>query len=1199
MASLLTINHHINDVNNYVESVEHANNTYYMFVSRPQPWANSSGGDDDSAVQVVNDSITQVELDTYNDMLYGKKIDPADIVHVAPRYNWVSNTVYPQYDQSDANLYSKGFYVVTDQFSVFKCVDNAAGKVSTVKPTLTATSGTFQTGDGYTWKYMYSVDSTSNSRFTSASFIPVLANSAVVGNAVPGTIDVIRVANGGTGYSVYESGFIDSITDTLTIKLSDESSASDGYYVRSSIYLKSGFGAGQVREIVAYAGTTRSVTIDSAIDSFTRLDFANSATISGGTVGETVRQEVDSINYVQSTGYFSAGANIVQTTTGVAATILTANSNVLRVSKFNKDQNFTAGFAIRDLADTGALRTDKVNISNASTLGLGIVVTPGSGYTANAIVTISSNSGVGGAANAQANSTGKIVAINISNTGGGYTSEPTITVAAPTAQTFNANTDITNGVGEGANNVISLATASAYVIGDRIRYTVSAGNTSIGGLTNNTIYFIQFSNSTVVALSNTSNTAAGNRIALTRGPTETGHSLQGLQATARIVPTSMFAVNTAASSTLATEYSVGNFLRIGENANNNIKKISSVNSTVIIVDSPFTSTLSSANTFRLSTALIPSSITTTIASGIISNTNLDSIRLTIANTSIPGASFILGERVDFVTSANASLNANGTVAYANTSTLFIAGVSGTWYSGQRVRGNSSSLTADIVTVDSNPNITINNPAGAFTLGEPVDFRSSTGSNTGIAILSSIVNLSRGSIEYEIAPTVKITGDGAGAIAVSTVNGTIGFSNSINSISVISSGSGYTQANIEVYSNTLYGSGAVVTPVISPLSGHGSDPISELGARYAGITVKFDTTSNESWYYPSNVSFRRVGILMNPKFANATVETVDYTTVDLTLTSQVGSLETDEYVLQATTSAVGRVSSSNSTSVRLYDTRGTFIQSNTITGLSSGATANVSSVASVRFIEGEDIRQVNTSATAKISLYVGNTTLYLSNVAGQLANGHAIRGLQSNAVATVNSIFSSDGSRNLSTTFAKRFNQTSRLTVGSNTGAFVNFETITQAQTSASAVVIQSGYDLDLQVNSVSGSFSVGDTIINSNTAANAKCVFANSTYLKLTAVSNSSLFPANSEINNGLGSTATVQNTYPVIIVSDVSRTNNFQSGSQLVTGQDTGSVATLRLVTNPDLYRESGKVLYIDNSNNVVTRSLNSTEELRLIIKF
>jgi hypothetical protein len=552
-----------------------------------------------------------------------------------------------------------------------------------------------------------------------------------------------------------------------------------------------------------------------------------------------------------------------------------------------------------------------------------------------------------------------------------------------------------------------------------------------------------------------------------------------------------------------------------------------------------------------------------------------------------------------VTSSNASLNANGTVAYSNSSTLFIAGISGTWYSGQRVRGNSSELAADIVTLDSNPNVTVKNPTGTFSLGDPADFRSSTGSNTGIATLTSVVNLSRGAIEYEIAPTVRITGDGQGAIAVSTVNGTVGFANAISSISVIAPGSGYTQANVTVFSNTLYGSGVVVTPVISPLEGHGADTITQLGARYAGMTIKFDTSSNESWYYPSNVSFRRVGIIKNPRFANLTVQTVDYTSVDLNIANQVGAWVADEYVFQSTTNAIARVISSNSTVLKVYDTNGTFAQSNTIAGLASGASANVVGVTSIRFVEGERVVQDNTSATGTVSVYVGNTTIYMSNVAGQLANNQVIRGQQSNAVATVSSIFSADGSRDLSTTFAKKFNQTSRLTINSNTGSFANMEFITQAQTNAMGRVILSGYDLDLQVNSVSGSFSIGDNITNSNTSANAKCVFANSSYLKLTAVSNTSLFPANSVINNGLGSSATVQRNYQVILVSDVSRSSKFESGASLVTGQNSGSVATLSLVRNPDLVRESGKVLYIENSNNVITRSLNSTEELRLIIRF
>lgn len=1200
MTSLLTINHHINEVNNFVESVEHSNNSYLLFTSRPQPWANSSGGNDDTAVQIVNNSVTQIELDTFNDLLYGKLIKPADIVHMKSRYNWTSNTAYAQYDQNDPDMFDKTFYVVTDQYNVYKCIDNAKGSRSTVKPTLTTPSGTFRTGDGYTWKYMYTIDASSNTKFTTANFVPVLPTAAVVSNAVPGTIDVIRVANGGNSYSVYENGFVDSITDSLTIRLPDSSSAIDGHYVKSSIYLKSGFGAGQVREIVGYNGTTRTATIANTIDTFIRLDFANSTSITGGSVGETVRQEIDFINYVSSVGYFSAGANVVQTGTGIAATVLSANSTVLKISKFNKDQDFTAGRAIRDLSDTGTLKTDKVNISNASTLGLGVVLVNGSGYTANANVSIVSTSGTGGIANAQANSTGKIVAINISNTGTGYTSEPTVTVSAPTAQTFNSNTDVTAGTGEGSNNVIALATAAVFAVGDQIRYTVSAGNTVIGGLTNNNVYYIQFSNSTVVGLSNTSNTASGNRIALTKGATETGHTLQGIRATGRLIPTSMFAVNNAPSSTIASEYANGDFLRVGQNANSNIRRISSVNSTVIIVDSPFANTIVSANTFKMNIALLPDSISTTVASGTISNTNLDSIRLTIANASVSGASFTLGERVDFVTTSNTSLNANGTVAYSNSTALFISAINGTWYSGQRVRGNSSELSADIVTVDSNPNVTLRNPTGTFTLGQTVDFRSTGGSNTGLANVVSVVNLSEGSaIEYEIAPTVRIEGDGAGAIAIAVVNSASGSANAISRIDVIAPGNNYTQANVTVFSNTLYGSGAIVTPVISPLDGHGSDPITELGARYAGITIKFDTSANESWYFPSNVSFRRVGFLKNPTFANVTMQTTNYTSVNLNLANQSGSWATNEVVFQSTTNATGTVITGNSTVLKLSDVRGSFAQSNTIAGLTSGATANVSGVTTVRFVEGETIRQVNTNAAATLSTYVSNTTMYMSTVSGRFANGQVVRGSQSNAVATVNAITSADGSRDLSTNFGDRFNQTSRVTINSNTGAFTSMEFVTQAGTNAYGRVIQTNYELDLQINSVSGSFSIGDTITNSNTSANAKCVFANSTYLKLTAVSNTGLFSSNNVINNGLGSTATIQRTYSVITLADVSRANRFQIGANLVSGANSGSVATFSLVTNPDLSRESGQVLYLENSNNVITRSLNSTEELRLIIKF
>ena len=734
-----------------------------------------------------------------------------------------------------------------------------------------------------------------------------------------------------------------------------------------------------------------------------------------------------------------------------------------------------------------------------------------------------------------------------------------------------------------------------FVTGDRIRYTVSTGNTSILGLTNNTTYFVQFANDTVIALSNSANTSAGNRLQLTPGVTETGHVLQGLTAAARILPRALYATNTAASATFTSEYANGDFFRVGENANNNNRRIESVNSTVIIVNRSFANTITSANTFKLSTAILPTTVTVASASGIISNTNLNSITLSITNTSVVGAQFIVGEKVQLVDFANLSLNANGTVAYSNSSTLYVSGILGTWVAGERVRGSSSQLVADIVTIDTRPNVTLKNPVGTFLNGQSVDFLSSTGSNTGIATLVGTVDLTQNSIEYDIGPTVKITGDGTGAVAVATVNTAIGTGNAVSKIVMIDPGSNYTTANIQIYANTLYGSGASATPVISPILGHGSDAVLELGSRYAAITTKFNTLSNESWYYPSDAQFRKVGIIKTPSFANLVLTTSDYTRVELGVANQVGAWVQDEVVVQDTSNATGIVVSGNTTVLNLRDVRGTFVTSNTLYGYSSGTTADVASVSLVPFEQGEIITQISTGATATVVTTSGNT-VFVSNVAGQLANGNIISGSLSNAHATVTEIRTTAG-RDVSQTFGLRFNQTSRLTLSTVIGVFTPLEYIDQDTTNARGRVINITSDLDLILSSINGSFSIGETVTNVDTSANGKVVFANSTYMKLTSVSNNTLFTAGNEIDNGLGANAIIGEARQVLVVSDVM--DGFEPGLQLITGANSAAQGTISLVTNPDLKRNSGKVIYTESSNAVINRTTNSTEEIRLTIKF
>jgi len=437
---VLTINHYINQVKEFIDDIKDTRRAYYVFTGRPQAWPT------DSSPPAANDSLEQIQLTVYDDMLYGKRIADADITHVIPRYNWVSNTAYAEYDQNDPNLSSKQFYVMTDKYEVYKCIDNNSGAKSTVKPSLTSTKGTFSTSDGYIWKYMFTVDSAANTKFTSADFIPVTANSTVESEAVPGTIDSIRVTNGGNNYQVYETGFIQGFIDQYTIQLPNTSSVYDNYYTNSSIYLKSGLGGGQIREIYSSNGTNKTIRVSPSdpFDTFLIMDLAD---ISGAvSTGYTVNQPTTYLSYLNEVGYFNDNNVVAQADTGASGNVIASNATSLQVTLNDSTKPFTSGYPIYDTSQAGILKVGGVTIANAGSLQLSLIVNNGSGYTSNAVVTLTANSldtsATGGAANAQANSIGKISNINITSSGTKYFREVAVSIAAPEKTHLNAKTAV-------------------------------------------------------------------------------------------------------------------------------------------------------------------------------------------------------------------------------------------------------------------------------------------------------------------------------------------------------------------------------------------------------------------------------------------------------------------------------------------------------------------------------------------------------------------------------------------------------------------------------------------------------------------------------------------------------------------------------------------------------------------------------------
>ena len=169
-----------------------------------------------------------------------------------------------------------------------------------------------------------------------------------------------------------------------------------------------------------------------------------------------------------------------------------------------------------------------VNATMMSTTGggiqLGTVTFGGSGYAANAAVTLTAtNGGSGASANATV-SVGRVTTLNANQTGTGFISAPSAAIAAPAAINVDANSS-----GVGANVLLVSTANSLFLAGDKLTYTVPTGNTAIPGLTGNSSYFVVFSNSSALALSGTS---GGANLAITANAISTEvHTIQGQTAT--------------------------------------------------------------------------------------------------------------------------------------------------------------------------------------------------------------------------------------------------------------------------------------------------------------------------------------------------------------------------------------------------------------------------------------------------------------------------------------------------------------------------------------------------------------------------------------------------------------------------------------------------------------------------------------------
>jgi hypothetical protein len=219
MAAIITNPFRLENASNFKEAV--LNESVYLGIGKSDHWATTLSGAEVSAPTPVD---TLVERnDFWQNAIAFKKVDSANTTHLIPRYNWTSGTTYAAWDDAAANIFTQQFYVVTDVFNVYKLIYKTTTGASTVKPSHTNTAGInpVNGGDGYFWKFMYTLTGAEVTSFMTNNYMPVKTVVLGAGQAIQnlsqddqtrytyqqdsagnaGKIYRIVVENQGTGYS--------------------------------------------------------------------------------------------------------------------------------------------------------------------------------------------------------------------------------------------------------------------------------------------------------------------------------------------------------------------------------------------------------------------------------------------------------------------------------------------------------------------------------------------------------------------------------------------------------------------------------------------------------------------------------------------------------------------------------------------------------------------------------------------------------------------------------------------------------------------------------------------------------------------------------------------------------------------------------------------------------------------------------------
>ena len=311
-------------------------------------------------------------------------------------------------------LEDANFYVVTDDYNVYKCLDNNNNSRSTYKPTGTQLDP-IKTQDGYIWKFMYNIPINLRNKFYTDEYIPVV--TALTNHFYSnGTVDNIFIANKGKNYTT-----------------ANVSVTGDGYRAADPIYI-------QTAQVVNSGSMYTNPTIDFSPPVSTASPFLSNSKVNLGQVIYNTSTydyyeiatpgNLSSVQPTHRYGTYQNGtAALKYVGTKLKGDVTVSNpKNITKINLTNSGSGYTTVPDVEIIDPTGVNANAIARIGKSSILTVG-VTNGGSNYVAPSLTVVPAPGDTGNGAVLQANVVGGVItSVTVINGGADFGTVPSINI---------------------------------------------------------------------------------------------------------------------------------------------------------------------------------------------------------------------------------------------------------------------------------------------------------------------------------------------------------------------------------------------------------------------------------------------------------------------------------------------------------------------------------------------------------------------------------------------------------------------------------------------------------------------------------------------------------------------------------------------------------------------------------------------------